>query len=64
MSFKKNAAVFGILLITSIVITLTTLPWADLSLLLGIFGWLVEYPFIIVLIIGFVIAGLVADRLD
>ena len=64
MSFKKNAAVFGILLITSIVITLTTLPWADLSLLLGIFGWLVEYPFIVVFIIGFVIAGLVADRLD
>jgi len=64
MSFKKNATVFGILLITSIVVTLTALPWADLSLLLGMSEWLVEYPFIIVLIVGFVIAGLVSDRMN
>lgn len=64
MSFKKNATVFGILLITSIVVTLTALPWADLSLLLGMSEWLVEYPFILVLIVGFVIAGLVSDRMN
>jgi hypothetical protein len=64
MSFKKNATVFGILLITSIVVTMIALPWADLSLLLGMSEWLVEYPFIIVLIVGFVIAGLVSDRMN
>jgi hypothetical protein len=64
MSFKKNATVFGILLITSIVVTLTALPWADLSLLLGMSEWIVEYPFILVFIVGFVIAGLVSDRMN
>ena len=64
MSFKKNATVFGILLITSIVVTLTALPWADLSLLLGMSEWIVEYPFIPVFIVGFVIAGLVSDRMN
>jgi len=64
MSFKKNMTVFGILLVTSAIVTITALPWADLGLLMGTLGWLVEYPFLLVFIIGFIIAGLVADRMD
>jgi len=64
MSFKKNMTVFGIMLVTATIVTLTALPWADLTLLLGMSEWLVEYPFIIVLIVGFVIAGLVSDRMN
>jgi len=64
MSFKKNMTVFGILLVTSAIVAITALPWADLGLLMGTLGWLVEYPFLLVFIIGFIIAGLVADRMD
>lgn len=62
MSFKKNLIAFFIILVTASIITIMALPWADPGLALGSLGLLAEYPFVLVLIIGIVIAGLVSDR--
>lgn len=64
MSFKQKLAVFAVLLVVSQIAVQMTVPWVTLDVVLGTLGLLIDYPAILVMLGGVVIAGLVGDRLS
>ncbi|OYR58487.1 hypothetical protein [Halorubrum halodurans] len=64
MSFKQNLAVFGIIFITVLIAVPFALPWMTHSDAIGAFSFIIDYPFIGILLAGFVIAGFVGDWLS
>jgi hypothetical protein len=63
MSFKQNLAVFAVMFVVSTVAMTVALPWATPGMILDVLGLLIEYPVILFLLGGFVVAGLVGDYL-
>lgn len=64
MSFKQRLVVFGICFIAALIAVPMLLPWMGHWDAIGAFSFLVEYPALLILLLGFLIAGLVADKMD
>lgn len=64
MSFKRNLVVFGIIFATVLISVPFALPWMTHSDAIGAFSFVIDYPFIGILLGGIIIAGLVGDRLQ
>lgn len=64
MSFKRKLVVFGMIFATVLIAVPFALPWMTHSDAIGAFSFVIDYPFIGILLGGIVIAGLVGDRIQ
>ncbi|TKX78997.1 hypothetical protein EXE53_18210 [Halorubrum sp. SD626R] len=64
MSFKQRLVVFGIIFATVLIAVPFALPWMSHSDAIGSFSFIIEYPFILILLGGLIVAGLANDRLS